>query len=55
MEYKSKRRKFEVKLESIDPTGSVIESEELNDLLFQSDPLLAMEKNSQIMHSRLCF
>jgi hypothetical protein len=39
MKYEDKRRKFEVKLESIDPTGVVLKSEELsmmidNDRLF---------------------
>ena len=30
MKYEDKRRKFEVKLESIDPTGVVLKSEELS-------------------------
>ena len=30
MKYEDKKRKFEVKLESIDPTGVVVKSEELS-------------------------
>jgi hypothetical protein len=41
-----KRRKFEVKLESVDPTGVVIHSEELSMLIVDDD-------NSMINNNRL--
>ena len=53
MEYKSKRRKFEVKLESIDPTGSVIESEELT-MMIVDDQESMINNNRLFIHIGEC-
>ena len=53
MEYKSKRRKFEVKLESIDPTGSVIESEELS-MMIVDDQESMINNNRLFIHIGEC-